>query len=72
MQEYYDLLEAHDWYYQYSDDHRVWRRGTGERDTLKKLSALSLRHRELFEAYYNHMDPADIGGPKYPKPERPK
>lgn len=27
MNEYIDLLKTHDWYYSYSDDHRVYTRG---------------------------------------------
>ena len=25
--EYYELLEKHDWFFEYSDDGRVWREG---------------------------------------------
>jgi hypothetical protein len=28
------LLASHDWYYDYSDDHRVWRRGVAQRDAI--------------------------------------
>jgi hypothetical protein len=28
------LLAHHDWYYNYSDDHSVWTRGTRERDAI--------------------------------------
>lgn len=27
MDEYIHLLQTHDWYYSYSDDHRVWQSG---------------------------------------------
>jgi hypothetical protein len=30
------LLQFHDWYYDYSDDHRVWKRGTAERDAINQ------------------------------------
>ena len=30
-----DALRRHDWYYSYSDDHRVWRRGQDETAALK-------------------------------------
>ena len=32
-----ERLQKHDWYYEYSDDHRVWKRG---RNDTKKLRAL--------------------------------
>ena len=28
------LLARHDWYYQYSDDHSVWKRGQREHDAI--------------------------------------
>lgn len=30
------LLKTHDWYYEYSDDHRVWERGRNERDDIRR------------------------------------
>ncbi|HEX2753296.1 MAG TPA: hypothetical protein VHP34_09415 [Alphaproteobacteria bacterium] len=34
---YRKLLRAHDWYYDYSDDHSVWKRGVAARDTLNGI-----------------------------------
>lgn len=34
---YRKLLKSHDWYYDYSDDHRVWKSGVAARDTLNGL-----------------------------------
>lgn len=36
-EKYRKLLRSHDWYYDYSDDHRVWKRGVEERDTLNGM-----------------------------------
>ena len=30
------LLKAHDWSYEFSDDHRVWKRGTAERAAINQ------------------------------------
>ena len=30
------LLKTHDWYYEYSDDHRVWQRGRDQRDEIRR------------------------------------
>ena len=30
------LLKEHDWSYEFSDDHRVWKRGTAERDAINQ------------------------------------
>jgi len=34
---YIKLLKSHDWYYDYSDDHSVWKRGVAARDRLRAL-----------------------------------
>lgn len=34
---YRKLLKSHDWYYDYSDDHSVWKRGVAARDRLTGL-----------------------------------
>ena len=30
------LLQFHDWTYEFSDDHRVWKRGVAERDNINQ------------------------------------
>ena len=30
------LLQFHDWQYEFSDDHRVWKRGVAERDSINQ------------------------------------
>tara|TARA_X000000950_G_scaffold283858_2_gene385667 strand:+ start:1888 stop:2121 length:234 start_codon:yes stop_codon:yes gene_type:complete len=37
-QEYFEELTKHDWYYDYSDDHRVWTKG---RENLKRIQAIA-------------------------------
>ena len=29
-------LKSHDWYYEYSDDHRVWRHGKEQREEIRR------------------------------------
>ncbi len=38
---YEKCLKAHDWTYQYSDDHGVWRAGTEESDHLSAIRKLT-------------------------------
>lgn len=33
------LLKSHDWYYMYSDDHSVWKKGVSEREAIGQLTA---------------------------------
>jgi len=37
IQEFFKLLENHDWYYQYSDDHRAWTKGRNENQRLQSI-----------------------------------
>jgi hypothetical protein len=30
------LLQFHDWHYEFSDDHSVWKRGVAERDAINQ------------------------------------
>jgi hypothetical protein len=36
IEDYFQLLERHDWFYAYSDDHRVWLKGEEERKELER------------------------------------
>ena len=40
MDDYIAKLKAHDWTYDYSDDHRVWQRGSQERDEIRRLAKI--------------------------------
>ena len=37
IQEFFKLLENHDWFYQYSDDHRAWEKGRKEGQRLQSI-----------------------------------
>lgn len=30
------ILQTHDWYFDYSDDHRAWQRGRDQRDEIRR------------------------------------
>jgi len=56
------MLETHDWYYTYSDDHRYYERGKAERDEILALiEKLSLQGFGA-DAYqlYNEMKPDEF------------
>lgn len=44
VQEYFNMLEHHDWSYKYSDDHSVWKRGQSTQEKLEALSRMSILH----------------------------
>jgi len=49
VKDYYARLNAHDWFYDYSDDHRVWCKGKEERSELYRGFDID----PLFEKMYN-------------------
>lgn len=72
LPEFYDLLAKHDWYFDYSDDFRVWQRGQAERQRIRTIAKESVEHNDLFRAFYAHY----FNGPAWsterqPLPERP-
>jgi hypothetical protein len=72
LSDFYNALEAHDWYFDYSDDHSVWKRGVAARDALVAASKESPEHTALFKAYREHMFTGKPwGNEKAPKPVRP-
>jgi ribonucleotide reductase alpha subunit len=62
LKEYWEQLNAHDWYYEMSDDHRVWKAGFREQTRLEELAKQSKEHAALFNAFaahYNFHKPDD-------------
>lgn len=81
LSEYYDMLEAFDWYFEWSDDINVRRQGRLAADVLIAAATQSSEHEALFKAYWEHKlgpsgaTPTNATGPgltpKVPKPKRP-
>lgn len=72
LQEFYDELNSHDWYYMYSDDHRVWSAGERDRKRLQELSKQIEGGQKLYEEFFEHHFSGEIfGTTEAPKPERP-
>jgi regulator of PEP synthase PpsR (kinase-PPPase family) len=74
LQEYYDKLKAFDWFYEFSDDGRVWREGKTNHAILKGLSKTSERHEALYRSYETYINNCINRVPfeNNPKPERPE
>lgn len=72
LKDYYNELENHDWFYEYSDDQGVWERG---RDSLKNIQTLSKNsdeHQKLYDGFCkHHFSGKPWGIEKQPKPEIP-
>jgi hypothetical protein len=51
IQEFYDDLAKHDWYYSFSDDGRVFKQGEARERQLKSTAAQVRGGKELFQAF---------------------
>lgn len=51
---YWDMLNQHDWYYQYSDDPGVWRRGQAAQERIRMFADQSPQHRELYDGFVSN------------------
>ena len=51
MEEYIKLLKSHDWTYEYSDDHSVWKRGSAQADAIRRLGDKVDPDRELYKKH---------------------
>lgn len=55
MLEFYNMLDRHDWFYEFSDDRSVCMSGKQEESKIKSISARSPERKALFDAYYNYV-----------------
>lgn len=51
----WDLLEKHDWYYTYSDDHRYYVKGSKERKVLQSMVQENERLMKLYKDYADYV-----------------
>lgn len=73
LTEFYDELDKHDWYYDWSDDGRVWDRGHANLSRLLNIAGESKAHQLLYDAFHaHHFSGAPWKTDKKPKPERPE
>lgn len=74
IQDFYQLLDDHDWYYQFSDDDRVYRRGAASMIGLMNIAANNgPEYKALLEAFNMHyFSGKPWKTPKAPKPDMPR
>lgn len=63
LHDFYTLLEKHDWYYQYSDDHSVFMKGEREHQLIRTIARQSHAHRRLLDDWVVHIH----GGERKPQ-----
>lgn len=72
LQEFYDKLESHDWFFEFSDDHFVWTRGNEQALELAAEAERDEQKQRLSEEYHDHVfSGPNFGTEKATKPERP-
>lgn len=52
--EFYEMLQRHDWFYEFSDDHSVWQRGETSKTKLISISTQTPEHRTLYNGFVAH------------------
>jgi hypothetical protein len=66
--EFFKLLEKHDWYYHYSDDHRAWEKGSKESKRIQAIAQEIPLFLEMYRDYSNFVfTPKDEFGRDRPK-----
>jgi hypothetical protein len=73
LQEYWDMLDKHDWYFMFSDDRHVYEKGWQAENRLLKLAEDGgEEYRELFNGFQKHYFSGEPWvNEKQPRPERP-
>jgi|TARA_B110001454_G_scaffold68448_1_gene66833 hypothetical protein len=72
LQEFYDLLKAHDWSYEYSDDHRYWNKGRNEDGMIQHILQGHSRDPQFRGLYDQYRSWAFDTQGDITKPERPE
>jgi hypothetical protein len=70
-QQFWDACEAHDWWYEMSDDHSVWKRGRAARDQLHKDAQRSEVHKAIYQGFIDYNNALVKDDKSVRKPERP-
>lgn len=68
LAEFYDLLVAHDWWWEYADNHSDYQAGKAAEEGISLVKDGSIVHERLYSDYRNYA----FGTPRCKKPERPE
>lgn len=52
--DFYDMLEKHDWTYDFSDDRNAWLRGQKSYENICAILELHPEYRGLYDEYHRH------------------
>ncbi|MDN7430798.1 hypothetical protein [Burkholderia sp. AU45388] len=73
IEQFYDMLDQHDWFFGYSDDSRVYRNGSDDLERLKAIAvSVGDNYAALLAAFQrHHFSGEPWSTPKWDKPPRP-
>lgn len=73
LQTFWDMLESFDWYFEFTDDHEVWKAGHDAQARLDAIATQSKKHATLYEKFRQHkFSGGEFNIAQKPKPKRPK
>lgn len=53
IEQYFNLCSTHDWFYQYSDDHRVWEEGSRHAERIRYLASDNEAYEKIRQEFNN-------------------
>ena len=56
IREYFKQLRYNDWYYNYSDDHRVWKAGSANYDLIRDKSKENVTYKRMYNEFTKWMN----------------
>ena len=56
IREYFKQLRYHDLYYNYSDDHRVWKAGSANYDLIRDKSKENVTYKRMYNEFTKWMN----------------
>lgn len=73
LQEFWDMLDRHDWYYHFSDCSKTFSRGRQSENNLHSVATSNgPEFKEMLDAFHTHKFSGEhYGTEKQPKPDRP-
>ena len=54
QEEFYSFVARHDFYYTYSDDHSVWRRGEDQDKVIRHVLQTNPEYSTIYNAFVNY------------------
>lgn len=55
IRDYFENLSNHDWYYEYSDDHSVYKRGSYAKSALLRTAGTHSTYKEMYKQFAKWM-----------------